>query len=72
MAIETLVSKQPRLTSDVGTDEAGKVIEKRKSFNNVFTEATAEQLLATATAIAQLQVYPLLAIENQSVTNISE
>ncbi len=72
MAIETIASKQLRLTFNAGLNEKGEIIEKRKSFNNVFTDATAEQLLATASAIAKLQVYPLIAVENQIVTSISE
>ncbi|MGM9923232.1 MAG: DUF1659 domain-containing protein [Bacillus sp. (in: firmicutes)] len=72
MAIETLVSKQLRLTFQTGIDGNGKPVLVRKSFSNIDPLASADQLLASAKAIASLQMHAVFAIEQQEVQSIEE
>ncbi|WP_245947628.1 DUF1659 domain-containing protein [Bacillus taeanensis] len=54
---------------ETGVDGEGKPIFKNKSFNNVKTAATADQLYATANALLSLQQHALFDIErNDSFT----
>jgi hypothetical protein len=59
MANEILKSVSLRINFEAGLDEAGDVIEKRKTFSNIKNDATPDQLLSTAQTLAGLQVYPL-------------
>lgn len=72
MAIETLLSKQLRLTFQTGLDGEGKPILSRKTFSNIDPSATADQLLVSAKAIASLQVHPTYAIEQQELQSIED
>lgn len=53
-------------------DETGKVITKSKSFNNVKTSATPEQLLDVANTLADLQQHPLYEVRRNDVVLLSE
>ena len=73
MAVGRLIKSQLRLTLDNGNDmETGKMIFKMKSFNNVKTDATADQLYAVALALAGLQTLPLFAVERFDNSEISQ
>lgn len=52
--IETLVSKSLQLVLNNGASDSGSVKTKTKSFVNINPDATAEQLKATADALATL------------------
>ncbi|MDQ0229900.1 DUF1659 domain-containing protein [Metabacillus malikii] len=71
MAVETLLSSQLSLVFDMGVDENGKQITKRKNYNNVKTSANAEQLLQAAQAIVSLQTEALLHVERNDKNQIS-
>ncbi|MFS0782542.1 DUF1659 domain-containing protein [Bacillus sp. 1P06AnD] len=72
MATETLLTKQLRLNLQSGVDQSGNPIVKRKTFSNIDSQATGDQLVATAKAIAGLQMLPLLTIELQNVSNLEQ
>lgn len=59
MANQIPVSSTLRVDFETGLNEKGNIIFKRKSFTNIKTEATADQLFSTAAAIASVQNYPL-------------
>lgn len=63
MASAVLVDSKIRLVFDKGTDGQGKPVTRSKTFNNVKKDATPENLLAAAQAIASLQKNPLLDVE---------
>lgn len=64
MAVSEVYQTQLRLVLENGFHpETNKVILKRKSFNNVKSEATAEQLHSIAQTLASLQELPLYAVE---------
>jgi len=63
MAQSMIQQSQLRLVFEVGTDETGKPMYRRKNFNNIKVTATPEQLLAVSQALASLQTYPLAQIE---------
>ncbi|WP_188455085.1 DUF1659 domain-containing protein [Virgibacillus oceani] len=64
MAVAEKYKSTLQLVLDEGIDpESGKQIFKFKSFNNVKTDATADQLYAIAQAVAGLQERPLYSIE---------
>ncbi|OMP67880.1 DUF1659 domain-containing protein [Domibacillus epiphyticus] len=71
MAQATLNKSTLRLVFDNGIDESGKSVYKTKSYSNVNTAATADQLQAAAAAIATLSSMPLSSIElnDSSVIN---
>lgn len=72
MATSVLVSSQLRLVLDDGIHPtSGNIIFKRKSFNNVKTDANAEQLYAVAEALASLQTLPLYGVERFDQSDIS-
>ena len=72
MAVGRLISSQLRLTLDNGNDtKTGKMIFKTKSFNNVKTDATADQLFAVAYALADLQTLPLYSVERNDNSEIT-
>jgi hypothetical protein len=69
MATSSIQDSQLRLVLETGVDAEGKPIFKNKSFNNVKTSATADQLYATANALIGLQQHPIFNIEqNNSYT----
>ncbi|CQR47899.1 hypothetical protein BN1058_02232 [Paraliobacillus sp. PM-2] len=62
-----------QLVFDNGLDEeSGEIITKTKSFNNVKTDATADQLLAIAKALIPLQTLPLLMVKRNDTELITE
>ncbi|MBD3106951.1 DUF1659 domain-containing protein [Bacillus sp. AGMB 02131] len=72
MANKTVDSKQLRLVFQTGVNDKGEPLEKRKAFNNIEISATVDQLYATAQAIASLQTFPLLKVEQQEISDIQE
>lgn len=54
MAEAMLSQTRLRLLFEIGTDDNGKSIIKTKTFNNIKSTATAEELFSTATALASL------------------
>lgn len=52
------IRRKLKLTAIVG-DVGGKVIKRTKSYNDVKSEAGAENLLSAANAIAELMKYPV-------------
>ncbi|MBZ5752391.1 DUF1659 domain-containing protein [Metabacillus rhizolycopersici] len=72
MAAEVLLESQLRLVFDMGLDEKGKQIFKRKNYNNIKTSATADQLLQAAQAIGSLQTETLAFVERNDTNQITE
>lgn len=73
MAVAEKINSQLRLIFHDGEDMlTGKAILKAKTFNNVKTEATADQLYAIAQAVAGLQERPLYNIERKDSSDIVE
>ncbi|WP_010531473.1 DUF1659 domain-containing protein [Lentibacillus jeotgali] len=73
MAAAQKVGSRLTLVLDDGDDMmTGKTIFKSKSFNNVKPEATADQLFAIATAVAELQERPLYTIERYDESEITQ
>ncbi len=71
MAVQMLERTQLRLIFKVGFDaRTKKPILKRKTFSNIKTNATAEQLYRTAEAIASLQEHSLSEVERSDHSNI--
>ncbi|MBB6454834.1 hypothetical protein HNQ94_003323 [Salirhabdus euzebyi] len=63
MALEQKVSTQLQLIFQVGLDEEGNMMLKNKNFNNVKTDATADQLFAVASVLEPLQERTLHGVE---------
>ncbi|AOH56375.1 hypothetical protein ABE28_018570 [Peribacillus muralis] len=59
MADQIPVSSTLRIDFETGLTEKGDIAFKRRSFTNIKTEATAEQLFSTAVAISSVQNYPM-------------
>ncbi|WP_152658610.1 DUF1659 domain-containing protein [Oceanobacillus sp. CFH 90083] len=73
MAVAQLTESVLQLTFNEGTDPvSGDFILKQKRFNNVKTEATAEQLFLTANAFASVQQHELHGISRRDVSDINE
>lgn len=73
MAQATMIQSRLQLYFEQGIDEnTGAVITKTKSFNNVKTSSTPEQLLEIATALAELQQHPLYEVRRNDVALLSE
>ena len=72
MATEVLLDSQLRLVFDMGLDENGKQIYKRKNYNNIKLSATADQLLQAAQAISSLQTEALAFVERDDTNQIIE
>lgn len=73
MAVAEKISSQLRLVFYDGEDTStGKPIYKSKSFNNVKTDASAEQLLAVAEAFTELQERSLNRVERNDSSEIQE
>ncbi|WP_281657905.1 DUF1659 domain-containing protein [Halobacillus sp. Cin3] len=67
--INTRMDSRLQLVLVVGQDEDGNMVYKTKSFNNMKTEATDEQLYRTAAALAPLQQHVMeeVARDNRSI-----
>lgn len=64
MAVSYMEQSQLRLLFETGIDpESQEPIIKRKNFNNVKVEATAEDLYAVAETLTSLQQYDLYKVE---------
>ncbi|MFD1064431.1 DUF1659 domain-containing protein [Oceanobacillus locisalsi] len=73
MAVAQLNESVLQLTLNEGIDPvSGESILKNKRFNNVKTEATAEQLFQTANAFASVQQHELYGISRRDVSDIFE
>lgn len=71
MAESILQKSQLRLQLETGTHPtSGKPVFKSKTFANLKPEATAEQMLTVANALAGLQEYPLAAVERVDQSKI--
>lgn len=72
MAISRVVRSQLRLVLENGTNPTnGDIVLKTKSFANVQTNATADQLYAVGNAFAGLQTLPLFGIERYDYAKIT-
>lgn len=68
MAQANMIQSRLQLFFEQGFDEeTSEIITKTKSFNNIKTEATSEQLLVMATTLASLQQYPLHEVRRNDV-----
>ncbi|NHM32311.1 DUF1659 domain-containing protein [Neobacillus terrae] len=63
MAQAMLAITRLKMVYDAGMDDNGKPLYKTKTFNNVKKDATADQLLQTARALAALSNEPLSTVE---------
>ncbi|WP_087974770.1 DUF1659 domain-containing protein [Oceanobacillus rekensis] len=73
MAVADITKSTLQLVLQDGIDsESGSPIFKSKSFNNVKTDATADQLYAVATALVELQERPLYNINRKDTADIRE
>ena len=72
MAIEVLLESKLSLVFDMGLDETGKQIYKRKNYNNIKTSATSDRLLQAAEAIGSLQTETLAFVERNDTNQITE
>ncbi|GGE51037.1 hypothetical protein GCM10011391_32280 [Pullulanibacillus camelliae] len=72
MATSQLQQSSMALMLDGGMNEKGDAVKLRKSFNNVKSEATADQLYAIATSLAALQQHDLLSIERADTSEIQQ
>ncbi|WP_028392387.1 DUF1659 domain-containing protein [Bacillus cihuensis] len=71
MANEILEAVTIRLEFETGLDEEGMPIVKRKSFSNVKTDATSDNILTAAEAIAGLQMHLLSKVAQIGTTVLS-
>ncbi|WP_053218172.1 DUF1659 domain-containing protein [Virgibacillus senegalensis] len=73
MADTQKVDSRLQLVFQEGIDgETGDPILKNKSFNNVKTEATADQLMAISTALVDLQQRDLYSVKRNDSSLITE
>ncbi|WP_010095222.1 DUF1659 domain-containing protein [Ornithinibacillus scapharcae] len=73
MAVANLTTSQLRLVFQDGNDPiTGKPVFKGKSFNNVKTIATADQLYAIANAFSGLQALVLYNVERKDSLDIHQ
>lgn len=71
MAISHVYRTQLKIGFENGIDpDTDRVIVKRKTFNNVKPEATADELYAVAEALASLQQLPLYEVERSDHAEI--
>lgn len=72
MATSQVLDTRLQLVFDNGVDETtGNIVTKLKSFNNVKTNATPEQLLAIAEALVPLQTLPIHMIKRNDTELIT-
>ena len=73
MAVSRLINTRLRLIFENGTHPtSGNPVLKTKSFNNVLTSATPDQLYAVGNALVGLQTLPIHGIERYDNSEISE
>ncbi|MFC4022325.1 DUF1659 domain-containing protein [Oceanobacillus longus] len=73
MAVADMTKSTLQLVLQDGIDsESGSPIFKSKSFNNVKTDTTADQLYAIATALVELQERALYNINRKDTADIRE
>ncbi|WLR47135.1 DUF1659 domain-containing protein [Halobacillus litoralis] len=73
MAVNTLkVDSRLQLVFSTGTDEDGNMVLKRKSFNNIKTNATDEQLHEVSIALYPLQQHILVDIARDDRSVLTE
>lgn len=71
MAMSHVYRTQLKIGFENGVNpDTNEVIVKRKTFNNIKTEATADQLYAVAQALASLQKLPLHEVERSDHSEI--
>jgi hypothetical protein len=71
MAVSDMKNSQLRLVLYDGNDPvSGDPVYRAKNFNNVKTDANADQLYAIANAFAELQERPLFNIERKDSSDI--
>ncbi|MCM3717639.1 DUF1659 domain-containing protein [Fictibacillus phosphorivorans] len=70
MATATLVDSAMRLELDGGLDADNKPVMKYKTFAHVRINSTPDQLEAVGTALAGLQIYPLVGIRRNDALSI--
>ncbi|QHS22074.1 DUF1659 domain-containing protein [Virgibacillus sp. MSP4-1] len=63
MAVSQMIRSQLQLVFEAGPDSDGEITYKNKNFNNVKTEATADQLMAVTNALVPLQERSLYSVE---------
>jgi len=71
MANETKFKSQLQLVFHIGEGEDGQALIRRKNFNNVKVEATAEQLYAVSQSLVNLQSFPLISIVRNDSSEIN-
>lgn len=72
MAQANMIQSRLQLFFEQGIDqETGEPILKTKSFNNIKTLASTEQLLNVATMLASLQQHPLQEVRRNDVSLLS-
>ncbi|WP_221563786.1 DUF1659 domain-containing protein [Alkalihalobacillus sp. TS-13] len=71
MATAILNDTRLTITFDAGIDLEGKPVYKRKSFTNVKSSATHDQLFAIVEALAPLQQYPINDVERTNSFDLS-
>lgn len=72
MANANHVDTNIRLIYEAGIDQEGNPVFKRKSYNNVKTTSTADEIFQAAQAIASLCQLPLYKIERDDKSEINE
>lgn len=73
MAVAEKVNSRLQLVFEVGfDDETGDVITKTKSYNNIKTTATAEQLIAVSEALVSLQQLSLQTVRRNDTTLLTK
>jgi len=73
MAESRLIKSQLRLIFEDGTHpETGDPVLKTKSFNNVKTDATADQMHTVGMALVELQTLPFYGVERYDNSEITE
>ncbi|WP_226036866.1 DUF1659 domain-containing protein [Aquibacillus saliphilus] len=72
MAVAQLIDSRLQLSFEDGVTEKGEVIIKNKSFNNVKTSATPDQLLAITVALVALQQKTLHSIKRNDTELVTE
>ncbi|MRH43479.1 DUF1659 domain-containing protein [Aquibacillus halophilus] len=73
MAVAQLINSNLQLAFEVDVDAlTGRPILKNKSFNNIKTTVTPDQLLAITNALVPLQQYPLYTIKRSDTELVTE
>ncbi|WP_409275962.1 DUF1659 domain-containing protein [Neobacillus sp. SCS-31] len=70
MAQALLADSKLRLVFETGVNEKGEPVFKSKTFSNLKTEATPDQMHMAATAIAALSADPLSVVERNDRSEI--